>query len=329
MVKVIGKPDIDLEKVKRVLILAPHPDDELLGCGGSICALVDAGKDVHVIFLSDGGKSGKPYLRRDEASRVREKLGYNHIEFWDFPDGNLKLYRKEIKEKIRNYALKESVDLILSTAPYDFHEDHRILGVICLELHLEIYPKRFAFYSVYNNILGNLNLDISEYMNKLKDCLSVYEHSLAELDGAEEKFFAVRLFNASVLRLNGKYCESFLLLEEGWNIQEFLSYLLGDYFINKCEFFAYNEVKHVQHIIGYAKYLEDELKKKGKEIETMRCEIDRLEAILKEKENLERELNDIKTSKFYKIAIKYYKIRDLLMPEGSLFRKLYNIFMKK
>ena len=47
----------DLKEIGPALILAPHPDDESLGCGGTIAQLRALGYDVHVVFMSDGTQS--------------------------------------------------------------------------------------------------------------------------------------------------------------------------------------------------------------------------------------------------------------------------------
>ena len=49
----------------RVMVLAPHPDDEVLGCGGALAMHVDAGHHVDVIVLTDGAAAGKRYPDRD------------------------------------------------------------------------------------------------------------------------------------------------------------------------------------------------------------------------------------------------------------------------
>lgn len=78
------------------LILAPHQDDETLGCGGTIALLAEAGHSVHVTFVTDGAASqpGYPHLvrrRKDEALQAATQLGvaHPHLEFLDARDGSL------------------------------------------------------------------------------------------------------------------------------------------------------------------------------------------------------------------------------------------------
>src|SRR3989344_9322527 len=62
----------------RVLIVAPHQDDEVLGAGGYIQRSVSVGAKVKVIFATDGNKHGKKNLRRAEALSADELLGLSN-----------------------------------------------------------------------------------------------------------------------------------------------------------------------------------------------------------------------------------------------------------
>jgi LmbE family N-acetylglucosaminyl deacetylase len=80
-----------------VLIIAAHPDDEVLGCGGSIAKFSKEGIKVTVAFLADGESSrgnSKNYddlilNRRQNAKKALNILGCNSIEFLDYPDNRL------------------------------------------------------------------------------------------------------------------------------------------------------------------------------------------------------------------------------------------------
>src|SRR5438270_10321937 len=81
----------------RVLVVSPHPDDESLGCGGTLHRHVEAGDAVRVVFLTSGehGGHGLPpseagALREQEARRAAEIIGIEEVEFWRLTDGGLK-----------------------------------------------------------------------------------------------------------------------------------------------------------------------------------------------------------------------------------------------
>jgi N-acetylglucosamine malate deacetylase 1 len=86
---------------RATLVIAPHPDDETLGCGALIARKRAAGHPVRVVFLTDGGASHRdePDLSRAALTRIREEeakaalaeLGVDpsEIRFLGSPDGNL------------------------------------------------------------------------------------------------------------------------------------------------------------------------------------------------------------------------------------------------
>ncbi len=83
---------------QSVLILAAHPDDEVLGCGGTIAKLSDEGADIHVAFLADGvfargddkkQKLDELYARRAAAQKASQILGVNSLSFGEYPDNRM------------------------------------------------------------------------------------------------------------------------------------------------------------------------------------------------------------------------------------------------
>ena len=118
-------------KKRRVLILSPHPDDEALGCGGTLRWHVEQGDKVQVIFLTSGeqGVRGQDStetsrIRTEEAKAAAKVLGYQSLEFWHEPDGALKLTRpllKRMKEKLGAWK----PGLVYAPHPREMHPDHR------------------------------------------------------------------------------------------------------------------------------------------------------------------------------------------------------------
>lgn len=79
-------------------MLAPHPDDESLGCGGLVALLRHAGTDVRIVFITDGAASHPGYTatslalrRREEAINAASILGVDEdaVVFLDLPDAGL------------------------------------------------------------------------------------------------------------------------------------------------------------------------------------------------------------------------------------------------
>tara|TARA_Y100000992_G_scaffold297653_1_gene261538 strand:- start:620 stop:1288 length:669 start_codon:yes stop_codon:yes gene_type:complete len=78
----------------KVLIVAAHPDDEILGCGGTILRHTESKDDVQIVFVSDGeisrdNSSDKKIKRYEAAKTVSKELGCKEPIFLDFPDNQL------------------------------------------------------------------------------------------------------------------------------------------------------------------------------------------------------------------------------------------------
>lgn len=122
-----------------VLVVAPHPDDETLGCGGAIALLRDGGVNVRVLVVSDGTKShpnSRKYpapalkaLRESETRDAMKLLGVDEIYFLGLRDGGIPMQDEpEARQAIaRCQAILTAVapDVIFLPWRYDPHPDHR------------------------------------------------------------------------------------------------------------------------------------------------------------------------------------------------------------
>lgn len=122
---------------KSILILAAHPDDEVLGCGGTIAKLVDEGAIVNVAFLADGvfsriGEESAQHLeltaRRTAARRACEILGVKSVSFGDFPDNCMDIIPLlEIAQALEALIAKHQPEMVFTHHAGDVNIDHRRL----------------------------------------------------------------------------------------------------------------------------------------------------------------------------------------------------------
>ena len=108
-----------------ILVLAAHPDDAELGCGGTILKHVAMGHKVGVVDFTRGelGTRGTPETREKEANDSAKILGLSVRENLGLPDGffiNGKEHQLEVVKAIRKYQ----PDVVLANARYDRHPDH-------------------------------------------------------------------------------------------------------------------------------------------------------------------------------------------------------------
>ena len=112
------------------IVIAPHPDDEAIGCGGTIRRHVERGDAVHVIFLTSG-EQGCRGCEPAETARIREAeaevakaiLGIATIEFWRQPDGAVEATDELVARMVRQLN-ETQPDIVYVPHEGEMHPDH-------------------------------------------------------------------------------------------------------------------------------------------------------------------------------------------------------------
>lgn len=114
------------------LVLAPHYDDEVLGCGGLVRRLTAAGATVRVLFVSDSGgeatgEDRRSYTaqRRAEAAAAGEVLGVAGVRHLDLPDRHLTEHLEEIASALGEELVEQRPEMLLVPSPLEGSVDHR------------------------------------------------------------------------------------------------------------------------------------------------------------------------------------------------------------
>lgn len=130
-----------LDPAARLVVVAPHPDDELLACGGLMGAHADRGGRCQVVAVSDGEASHPGSTRwtpaRLRRARQRERQrGLRALQVrpaptlrLQFPDGGVGSHADALAERLA--GLLQPGDLVLSTWRRDGHPDHDATGAAC------------------------------------------------------------------------------------------------------------------------------------------------------------------------------------------------------
>ena len=117
----------------RVLVLAAHPDDEVLGMGGTIAVHSDAGDDVRIVVVTDGSSTQYPgdavirARKEDEAVRAAAELGVKDYVHLDLPDMRLDtLPHVEVNRVVEEHVSDFRPQVVYTPHP-DVNRDHRVL----------------------------------------------------------------------------------------------------------------------------------------------------------------------------------------------------------
>lgn len=201
----------------RVLVLSPHPDDELIGCGGTLCRLLSAGAKVSILQATDGCKLSslrdlpealRKTVRLEEAGRVAGALGAGLV-LWQQEDGRLQCSSATITD------LARSLDDLKPThvfTPFltDLHTDHRTLSQILGEaLAVAGLEPQVLQYEVWSLVPANLYCNITDQAETLERLLLLYKRAMRADDFVH---FCESRNLAHALELTGQpgYAETFL-----------------------------------------------------------------------------------------------------------------------
>ena len=179
--------------MKKILVVSPHPDDESLGCGGTLRKHVVEGDKVHIIFLTSGEKGGhgKPLhetakIREQEAKEAARILGISQVEFWREPDSKFRVSERTIKKL--QVKLKEwKPEVIYVTHDKEMHPEHRAAARLVQRslsngLARVIRPQVFMF-EVWTPLQRMDHIvDISEYIEKKRKAIQAHKSQCEVMD---------------------------------------------------------------------------------------------------------------------------------------------------
>ena len=167
----------------RVLIFAPHPDDETLGCGGTIAKLINAGVAVKVVLASLGEK-GYPQgvdptqvaeLRKKEFMAAMAVLGVTDMEFYSEPDAEFKR-SAHLSKQLNDSISRFSPDWMFLPSPLDCHRDHVSLALCILDIWQQLdKTARVWLYEVWTALPVSHVIDISNEQHLKRQALQRYE----------------------------------------------------------------------------------------------------------------------------------------------------------
>lgn len=122
---------------RRSMVVAPHPDDETLGCGGTIARKRSAGTDVLVVIATDGRRSHRSArIRPDELARIRLEESLRACSILGVSAENViplgiaegELDGSPIEQMARDLIEEFQPDELLLPAAVDAHRDHRLVN---------------------------------------------------------------------------------------------------------------------------------------------------------------------------------------------------------
>ena len=219
---------------KRILVFAPHPDDEILGCGGTIAKNISEGNEVFICVVTKGRpplfcNEELNQLNQDDAKRCHAYLGITKSFFLDFPAADL--------ESVKRYDLNDRIlKVVREVKPHevyiphigDMQKDHQLVTDACMvALRPKYFPqvKKILAYetlsetdwnlpNVSNAFIPNVFTDITEYLETKKKALTFFSLQINKHPDARstEAIDALARYRGSLMHWEA--AEAFMLIRE-------------------------------------------------------------------------------------------------------------------
>lgn len=207
---------VDVIPAASVVVLAPHPDDEVLGCGGSLAAHAARQVPVTVVVATDGapesvganaGTLGR--RRREESCAAAQTLGCGAPVFWNLPDRDLR-YGEALIQRVMGAIA--GADLVHAPSLREIHPDHLSLGLAAVEAVRRIGAGvRLAFYEVGSPLSPNVLVDITALEAKKRAAMACFASQLEQRDYAEQ-IAALNRYRSFSLSPQVRAAEAYLLV---------------------------------------------------------------------------------------------------------------------
>jgi len=218
--------------MNKVLIVAVHPDDETLGCGGTLLKHKSNGDEIYWLIitgLDDRFDKSIIEKRKKEIQLVKKTYDFNRIYQLDFPTMRVDEFSmSELIGKISNVFNEVKPNIVYLPFKSDVHSDHRKVfeaSFSCVKTFRYPFVKKvlmmetisetdFAPATKEDIFVPNVFVDISNFFDKKIEIMKIYESELGIHPFPRSLETIEALAKVRGAQAGCKYAESFMLLKE-------------------------------------------------------------------------------------------------------------------
>ncbi len=181
---------LPISEGERVLVFAPHPDDEILGCGGTLALLRRKNCAVRVVVVTDGA-AGDPHnyaggavvqVRQQETRAALKLIGVEDVVFWSEPDGSFR-GSAAFDRKVNAVVEEFRPTWLFLPSPLDYHRDHVAISLAVLSCwERGARAGRAFFYEIWSPLPATWVVDIGAVIDLKKQALNCYRLPLKYRD---------------------------------------------------------------------------------------------------------------------------------------------------
>jgi LmbE family N-acetylglucosaminyl deacetylase len=184
---------LEAPRRERVLVIAPHMDDEVIACGGTLLLHRALHSEVRIVFVSDSsGAVDDPTLarrltgtRRAEMLKAKDVLAADSVVELGFPDGSLMRHEEAIAARLAEEIEGFRPGQILCPFPADGHADHQASAVaLGMAARRAGWGGEVLAYEVWSTLWPNMAIDISAVANEKEALIRLYQSQMSDRDYA-------------------------------------------------------------------------------------------------------------------------------------------------
>lgn len=183
---------------ERIAVIGAHPDDELLGAGGTLALHARAGDEVHAIIVADGAGSRYPAGLADtlekQARRAAEVIGFASVGFLALPDQRLDTVPLiELTQRLEAMFDDIGPSIVYTHFPEDVNDDHRVVAR-CAWIACRPYRRHLRKFAAFEtpsstewawplpgtSLAPNLFVDVTDAIDVKIAAMECYETELRE-----------------------------------------------------------------------------------------------------------------------------------------------------
>lgn len=219
----------------KVLVLAPHPDDEVIGCGGSLDILNNKGSEIQIIYITNGvpkkidNFEKETLIRKQEAVELNKKENFLSPIFFDLETRKVQ-YNSVTKANNLKLIIKNfKPELIFVPFIIDRADDHVYTNKLLYEVLKDLFFKecKIFSYQVSNFINLNCYINITDVFEKKIKMMQCYKSVLHQTNYIN-LFKGLNLYNSFFVKKHNQDKEEFF--------EVFLKQSVRDY-VQICEHF--------------------------------------------------------------------------------------------
>jgi len=223
--------------MSTILVIAPHPDDETLGCGGTLLRHKAQSDSIHWLIMTSmsekGGYSSKNIKQRStEINSVADAYSFDSVHQADFDSSRLDLVPKvDLIDEIASFINVIKPDTIYLPYRNDAHSDHKIVfdgTAACTKSFRFPFVKKIRAYETLSEtefglspedrgFHPNLFINISQFLDQKIEIMELYNGEMGDHPFPRS---AINIRSLAILRgaTSGcNYAESFMSLKEIWH----------------------------------------------------------------------------------------------------------------